>query len=69
MLGCSYQTQIPVTRNFVQYDEVRLAVGSGAGVEDLGDSGMIHAPERLTFRFEALQENVVGHTGANELQR
>ena len=53
----------------VLHDEVRLAVGSGAGVEDLGDSGMIHARERLAFRFEALQENVVGHIGANELQR
>src|SRR5260370_26636823 len=47
----------------VLYDEVRLAVGSGAGVEDLGDSGMIHARKRLAFRLEALQENVVGHTG------
>lgn len=53
----------------VLHNEVRLAVGSAAGVEDLGDSGMIHARERLAFRFEALQENVVGHTGANELPR
>lgn len=30
---------------------------------------MIHARERLAFGFEALEENVVRNTGANELQR
>ena len=52
----------------VLHDEVRLAIGSGAGVENFGDGRMIHHGEGLLFGMEALEDGVVVEAAANELE-
>ena len=52
----------------VFHDEVGLSAESGAGIENLGNAGMIHDGKRLAFRLEALKSDGVEHAGANELQ-
>lgn len=50
------------------HDEVGLSTGSGTGIENLGNAGMVHDGKRLAFRLEALKSDGVEHAGANELQ-
>src|SRR5271154_3304164 len=50
---------------YVLHHKVRLAVGSGASVEDFGDRGVIHNRQRLTFGLESLQDGLVVYSGAD----
>ena len=40
----------------VLHDEVRAAIGGGAGVEDFGDARVVHAGEGLALDFESFED-------------
>ena len=52
---------------YVLHDEVWLAVGSGARVEDLGDRWVVHDGEGLPLGLEPLKKRVVIHARSDEL--
>ena len=52
----------------VFHGEVGLAVGSAAGIEDLGDVDVIHERDRLALGFESYEELLGGHCAADQLQ-
>src|ERR1700693_117246 len=51
----------------VFHHKVRLTFRSGAGVEDLGNAGVVHDSEGLALGLKSLKERIVVHTCANEL--
>ncbi len=51
------------------HDEVRTACFGRAGVEDLGDVGMIHHGQRLAFRLEAGDDLFGVHAQLDDLER
>ena len=53
---------------YVFHDQVRLSRRCRAGLEHLGDRGMIHDRERLTLRPEALHGCLVVHAGLDQFQ-
>ena len=48
--------------------EVRLALRCGAGIEHLGDRGVVHDRNRLTLRLEAPHDRLVVHARPDQLQ-
>ena len=50
------------------HDEVGAAPVGGAGVEDLGDRGMVHQGEGLPFGPEPGEDLAAVHAGLDELQ-
>jgi hypothetical protein len=50
----------------ILHHKVRLAVWSRAGIEDLGDRGMVHDGQRLPLGLEALQHPLVVHSDLDE---
>src|SRR5271169_1076420 len=48
---------------YVLHHKVRLAVGSGAGVEDFGDRWMVHDSEGLELGLKSLQHGLVVYPG------
>ena len=51
------------------HHEVGASLLGGAGVEHLGDVGVVHQGQRLAFRTEAGQDLAAVHAGLDELQR
>src|SRR5215470_4767597 len=52
----------------VFHDEVGLTVGSGTGVEDFGDGGVIHDGEGLALGLETAEGRIVVHATAYEFE-
>ena len=51
------------------HDEIRPARVGGAGVEDLGDVGVVHQGQGLALGAEPRQHLAAVHPGLDELQR
>src|SRR5262249_58171326 len=51
------------------HDEVRAAIVRGAAIEHLGDVGMIHHCQRLTFRLESRDDLLGVHPQLDNLER
>ena len=51
------------------HNEVRPAGVGRAGVEDLGDVGVVHQRQRLTLRLEASQDLSAVHPRLDQLDR
>jgi hypothetical protein len=58
-----------LTTGFTFHHEERLAARRQAGVEHLGDVGMIHQRRGLTLQFESLQNRARIHASLDELER
>ena len=53
----------------VLHDEVRRALRRGAGVEHLGDGGMVHQGQSLALGLEARDHFARVHAGFDQLER
>ena len=53
----------------VLHHQIRLASGSRAGIEDLGDRRVVHDGQRLPLGFESLHGCSIVHSGPDQLQR
>ena len=52
----------------ILHDEVRAALGSGAGVEHFGDSGVVHERESLPLGFKPRDDFAGVHASLDQLE-
>jgi len=53
----------------VRHHEIRPPLESRAGVEHLGDAGVVHQSQRLPLRLEPREDLLRVHAGFDDLQR